>query len=97
MSQSKLPGGGEGAMLAAEMSFRCVVGVVALLAESGQVAFGVVGRILVEVGGGEEHLAAGFGMGLAVRTSAPFTEAAGAPETDAPGDFFPVGRVEVPH
>ena len=81
-------------MLAVGMAFGCVVAVVAALAECGQVAPGIVGRVVVEVGGGEEDDAAGLGMGPAVGSAAPFTASPGAPETDTPGDLGPVGRVE---
>ena len=44
-----------------------VVGIVAALAEGGEVFVGVVGRIVVEVGGRQNDFAAGVGVRLAVR------------------------------
>lgn len=82
-------------MLAVGMALARVVGIVTLLAESGQVVGGVVGRIMVEVRGGEDDPAAGLGMGLAVHRAAPFTVAPGALEADVLGNLGPVGRVEV--
>ena len=52
LEKSKLPGGGEGAMFAVGVAFAGVVAVVAFLAECGQVALGIVGRVVVEVSGG---------------------------------------------
>ena len=95
LEQRQLSGRGMGAMLAVGMAFGCVVAVVAALAECGEVVGGVVGRVVVEVGGGEDDDAAGLGMGQSVRGAAPFAAAAGAPEADTLADGGPVLGVEV--
>ena len=82
-------------MLAVSVAFAGVVAVVALLAECSQVAFGIVGRVVVEVRSGKDNLATSLGMRPTVGGSAPFTAALGALEADALGDLGPVGRVEV--
>ena len=97
LKQQQLTGGGKGAMLAVGMAFAGIVGIVAPLAECGQVVFGIVGRVVVEVRGGQDDPAAGLGMGPAVGGVAPFAASPGALETDAPGDLGPVGRVEGLH
>ena len=84
-------------MFAVRMAFAGVVTVVAFLAKRGQVALGIVGRVVVEVGGGEDDPAAGLGMRPAVCSPAPFAAGPGALEADAMRDLAPVGRVELLH
>ena len=83
-----------GVVLAVRCALGRVVGVMTLLAEGGQVVVGVVGRVVVEVGDGEDDLAAGVGVGLVVLGAAPFAAVAGALEAGAARDLGPVGRVE---
>ena len=78
-----MAGCGKDTMLTVGMAFRCVVSIVAFLAERGQVAFGIVGRVVVEMGGGEDDPAAGLGVRPVVGSAAPFTASLRALEADA--------------
>ena len=69
-------------MFAVGVTFAGIVAVVTLQAECCQVAFGVVGRVVVEVGGSEDDPAAGLEMRPAMRSSAPFTASPGALKTE---------------
>ena len=92
--QRQLPGGGEGAMFAVGVAFGCVVGVVALLTECGQVTLGIVGGVVVEVGGGEEHPAAGDRDGACRAQRRTTHSIPGRAGNGCAGRFFPsrVGR-----
>ena len=69
-------------MFAVGVTFAGIVAIVILLAACCQVALGVVGRVVVEVGGSKDDPAAGLEMPPAMRGSAPFTASPGAPKTE---------------
>ena len=68
--QGQLPGCGMGSLAAVGMALARVVGVVAPLAERGQIVDGVGGGVGIDASGGEDDFATGLGMGPAVRSSA---------------------------
>ena len=67
-----MPDGCGGAALAVAVALGCVVGIVAALAECGQVARVVVGWVVVEVSDGEHDARAGDGVRLVVLRVTPF-------------------------
>lgn len=73
-------------------ALRTVIAVVAALAKGGEVLIGAVLRLVVEMGDGQHHFAAGVRVRLAVGSAAPLAAVA-FPRANPLGDLRPVGGI----